>query len=196
MTMKHLCSASRQRGAVLMIGMVMLLMIMLIAVGLVRMSTRHTQIVNNEQVRAEAAAAANFALDQVLNQSYVDGNWTQYAGAGQAVNVNIGLTQMADSADGTTGTVAVTVSKLTSKRCRKVSTQEILQTIAAQPQNKACIYTPGNPPLSIGGTAAGSTSLCSDVLYEVEARANDPQLLSTSEPVTQGVEVLIGDDCP
>jgi len=195
--MEHLpCTASRQRGAVLLIGMVMLLMITLIAVGLIRMSTRHTQVVNNEQVRTEALTAANFALDQVMNQSYVDGDWPKYAGAGQTVNVNIGLTQMADSADGTTGTVAVSVSKLTTKRCRKVSTQEIMQTVTTQPQNRACIFTSGNPPLSIGGAAAGSTSLCSDVLYEMQALPNDPQLLSTSEPVTQGVEVLIGDDCP
>ena len=41
---------SDQAGAVLLIGMVMLLMVSLIAVSVIRLSTRHTQVVSNEQV--------------------------------------------------------------------------------------------------------------------------------------------------
>ena len=51
-----------------MVGMVMLLMLTLVAVGVIRMAGRHSQVVDNAQVRSEASAAGHYALDLVLNE--------------------------------------------------------------------------------------------------------------------------------
>jgi hypothetical protein len=188
-----------QRGAVLMIGMVMMLMVTLIAVGLIRLSMRHTQVVNNEQVRTEAVTAAHYALDQVMNQSYDAGNWTQYSGVGTNVNVNLGISQTADAADGT-GAIAVKVSKLANKRCRQLQNRELFEsdgTITAA--NRTCIRANTNSGLTIGTSNGGDPSVCSDILWEMQAEvdtASAPQMLNASTPVVQGVEMLVGGDCP
>lgn len=190
---------SRQRGAVLMIGMVMMLLVMMIAVSLVRLSMRHTQVVNNEQVRTEATTAANYALDTVINQSYAAGNWSKYSGStGATVNVNLGISQATDSADGT-GAVKVQVSNLTQKRCRKLQNRELMNADGTiSDSNKTCIASSGNSPLSIGTSSGGDPSACSNILWEMQAQVdttNSPEMLNASTPITQGVEQISGTDC-
>ena len=187
---------ARQRGAVLMVGMVMVLMITLIALSVIRLTARHTQVVNNEQVRTEATAAANFGLDTVLNQSFATGNWAQYSGsAGANINVNLGIRQSADANDGT-GAVPVKVNNLVSKRCRRIMNSELFSSDGSiTVKNKQCIYTP-QTNLSIGTASTGSA--CSTVLYEMQAgvdTANAADMLGASTPVIQGVDVLIGGGC-
>ena len=180
----------RQGGAVLLIGMIMLLMITLIAVSLIRMSTRHTQVVNNEQLRTEAVSAANYALDTVLNQAYVSATWNAYKLAGTTVKVNLGVTQAADSADGT-GAMSVTVSNLNCKRGRVLKNSELFDSSGqiTDDFDKTCIVSGGGSGLLIGGSGSADKSLCGTVLWDLQAQANDAALLSASVPVVQGVEL-------
>jgi hypothetical protein len=186
-----------QRGAVLMIGMVMMLMLTLVAIGLIRLSMRHTQVVNNEQVRTEAVTAANFALDTVLNKDYDAGNWPQYAGnTGATVSVNLGLSQAADAS---APTVSVKVSHLTQRRCRKLLNRELFEpdgTLSAS--NRTCISGGGSGGLFIGGGTGGRDSNCSTVLWEMQAEvdtAATPAMLNATTPVVQGVEQKSAVDC-
>ena len=59
-------SATRQRGATLLIGMVMLVMITLVVVAAYRITASNTQAVGNMQFRDEALAAANSVLEDVI----------------------------------------------------------------------------------------------------------------------------------
>src|SRR6266436_4303276 len=94
-----------QSGVVLMIAMVLVLMLTLVAVGVVRLSTRHTQVVSNEQVRTEATSAANYALDMVINEPAK--TWTDLkTSTGRVLNVNLGTQQ---ASDGNAPTIGVTV---------------------------------------------------------------------------------------
>lgn len=188
---------SAQSGAVLMIGMVMLLMVSLIAVSVIRLSTRNTQVVSNEQVRTEAVAAANYALDTVLNQPYT--TWDPYKAAGTTTSVNLGTSKASDTlADSTAGAMNVTVDNLTCKRARVLKNAELLK------KNPAGIYYVAATDSSCfgGGGSTGLTivdpskvgsptddSLCATVLYELQAKANDPKLLNAAPVVHQGVEV-------
>lgn len=186
-----------QRGAVLMIGMVMMLMLTLVAIGLIRLSMRHTQVVNNEQVRAEAVTAANYALDNVLNKDYDSGNWSQYAGnTGATVNVNLGLSQADDAS---APTVKVKVSHLTQRRCRKLLNRELFEpdgTLSSS--NRTCISGGGSGGLFIGGGTGGGESHCSTVLWEMQAEVDTtatPEMLNATTPVVQGVEQKAAVDC-
>lgn len=198
MKMKNVCRAHRaQSGAVLMIGMVMLLMISLVAVSVIRLSTRHTQIVSNEQVRTEAVAAANYALDTVLNQPYT--TWDPYKAAGTTTTVNLGTSKADDTtADSTAASTKVTIKNLECKRARVIKNSELLQ------KNSAGIYYVtatdtscfGGPPSTgltiVDPSKVGSPSddsLCATVLYDMQAQANDPKLLNAAPVVQQGVEV-------
>jgi Tfp pilus assembly protein PilX len=196
MKMSNVCRARRaQSGAVLLIGMVMLLMISLIAVSVIRLSTRHTQIVSNEQVRSEAVAAANYALDTVMNQPYTTWNPSYTTATGATTSVNLGTSKTADSA---AVSMSVAVKNLACKRARVIKNAELIQKNSAgvsyvAPTDTSCFGGGGSPGLTIvDTTATGSpsdNSLCATVLYDMQAQANDPKLLNAAPLVQQGVEV-------
>ncbi len=183
---------SRQSGAVLLVGIVMLLMVLLVAVGVIRLSTQHTQIVGNEQVRSEATTAANYALDLVLN-SPAD-TWDVYRGAGTTLPVNLGVVATADTA---ASSLDVRVSKLQCTRSRVVKNGELVKSTAAgtyyvSETDSPCFGGGGAPLTIVDPTALGAPnddSLCAEVLYEVEAVASANQLLAAASTVRQGVEV-------
>ena len=186
-------SRSRQSGAVLVIGLVMLLMITLVAVGVIRLSTRHTQVVNNEQVRTEAVSAANYALDLVINEPA--STWDDLkTAAGRVEQVNLGTSKAGDDAE---NAVSVTVRNMTCKRARVIKNAELVKTSGTMayvdPADTSCFGGSSSTGLTIVDTeAAGSTtgdSNCGAVLYEVAADAADPRLLDATARVVQGVEV-------
>lgn len=190
-------SRASQSGAVLLIGMIMLLMLMLIAVGVIRLSTSHTQIINNEQVRSEATAAANYALDMVLNAPA--DTWDGFKGStGVKSYINLGTSAAADSA---AVSVAVTVNNLTCKRSRILKNSELIKKSGAvyyvEAGDSSCFGGGGSPLTITDPTALGATnadSLCATVLYEVQATASDTKLLGATSTVVQGVEVRRGVD--
>jgi len=196
MKMSNACRACRaQSGVVLMIGMVMLLMISLIAISVIRLATRHTQVVGNEQVRTEAVAAANYALDTVMNQPYTTWDPSYRTAAGSTTSVNLGTSKAADS---TEVSMNVAVKNLACKRARVIKNAELVQKNSAgvtyvDPTDTSCFGGGGSPGLTIVDTNATGTpsdnSLCATVLYDMQAQANDPKLLNAAPLVQQGVEV-------
>lgn len=62
----------KQRGAALVVGLVMLMLITLLVTSAFQLSNTGLQSVGNVQTRAEAIAAANKALDQVLSSPFTD----------------------------------------------------------------------------------------------------------------------------
>lgn len=197
---------ARQRGAVLMVGLVLLLMLTLVAVGVVRLSMRHTQIVNNEQVRTEATAAAHYALDAVLNSPST--TWGVFAGnTGSTVFANLGTTQ---SADTEAASIPVNVKNLECRRGRLMKNSEFIKTRTSgghlvkyvEAADASCIKPAGGAGGGTGGGGggivivddsapgvAGDDSLCGTVLWEMQAQTTDPRLLASNTTVTQGVEV-------
>lgn len=185
-----------QRGITLLIGLVMLLVITLIAANVFQLTTLHTRVVNNDQVRTEAASAAHGALDIFLSTEVT--SWTPYE-TGERVQVNLG--NLAGFEAVSSETVAVVLEALHCKRSRVIKNAELVQGPAgAQYVAEADSYCfgSGSTPLTLVDTsAAGSPnddSLCASVLYEVQARTDDPKLLQARANITQGVEVRRGLD--
>ncbi|MBS0545875.1 MAG: hypothetical protein JSR40_19310 [Proteobacteria bacterium] len=185
--------AATQRGIVLIVGVVMLLMMTLIALALIRLGTRHTQVANNEQVRTEAVSAASYILDLLLNDSA--NTWTVYKGAGKTVTVNLGLSNTsATSADA----IGVTLHDLTCRSIRILPNSEFIKAGAAGginyvSQADASCFGGDSKQLTIVDSSASSTasgdSLCAQVLFEVQARTNAPQLLDANVAMTQGITI-------
>ena len=185
------CSSSRQRGIVLIVGIVMLVMMTLVALTLIRLGTRHTQVVNNEQVRTEAEAAANYALDLMLNNSA--STWTPYKGAGKVESINIGLSSTSATA---ADAIGVTLSNLTCRRIRVMENSEFIRSKTGfnyiSDSDASCFGSSGNQVTIVDSSAPGSgggDSLCAEVLFEIRARTNAPQLLDANVELTQGVQV-------
>ena len=60
----------RQRGAILIISLIMLVTLTLIAVTVINLSTVNLRIVNNMQVRLEATSSAQRMIDRVISQNF------------------------------------------------------------------------------------------------------------------------------
>ena len=184
---------SRQRGAVLIVGMVMLLLVTLIALAVVRLSTQHTRIVNNEQVRGEATSAANYALDMVLNAPAT--SWDGFKGAGSSAFVNLGV--VSAGGDNVANSVEVKVRNLDCRRARVLKNAELVKKSGAfyyvDKEDTSCFGGGGTPLTIVDPTKAGSPndgSLCASVLYDMQAQTlSANQLIGAGATVTQGVEV-------
>lgn len=66
-------SARAQRGATLLVGLVMLLVFTLLVSSAFNLSSTNLKVVDNMQVREESVAAANAAIEQVLGTNFVGG---------------------------------------------------------------------------------------------------------------------------
>ena len=72
-----------QRGAILAVGLIMLVLITVLVTSAFNLSTTNLMAVGNMQFRDQAVAAANKAIEQVLSSPFTD------APAGQVINVDI-----------------------------------------------------------------------------------------------------------
>jgi Tfp pilus assembly protein PilX len=190
--------ANEQKGATLLIGMIMLILITLMTLTVYRVSTTHTKVVNNEQLRSEAVSAANVALDAFLSTEV--STWNQYEGmVGKELGVNLG------NLDGTaaiaSNTVSVSLRNLECRRARVIKNSELIKESAGikyvTPDDSFCFGSGGTSLTIVDVSAIGSPSddsLCANVLYEVVAVSNDPKLLNASATISQGVEVRRGLD--
>jgi Tfp pilus assembly protein PilX len=183
----------RQSGMVLMVGMVMLLMLTLVAVAVIRMAGRHSQVVDNAQVRSEASAAGHYALDLVLNEPAT--TWDDLKTAsGRNMAVNLGSL---DRTDSSANSVNVAVRNMTCKRARIIKNVELVKRSGGvsyvDPVDASCFGGGSNTGLTIVdpdaiGSPTGDSN-CGTVLYEVQAQAADAKLLDATASVVQGVEV-------
>ena len=80
---KRLAGVSGQRGATLIIGLIMLVLITLIVVNAFTLSSSNLKSVGNMQVREEALAAGNLAIEQIIASPFAN------APTAQQINVDI-----------------------------------------------------------------------------------------------------------
>lgn len=59
-----------QRGAILIVSLIMLMVLSLLAVSAIRMSTTELRSINSTQARLEALSAAQRAIEQILNSNF------------------------------------------------------------------------------------------------------------------------------
>lgn len=69
--------AAAQRGATLIIGLIMMVLITLIVVNAFTLSSSNLKSVGNMQVRAEAVAAANLAIETMISAPFTNAIGTQ-----------------------------------------------------------------------------------------------------------------------
>ena len=191
-----------QRGAVLVTGLVMLILLMLVATAIIRMSMAHTQVVNNEQWRSEATAAANYALDTVLNTS--PDTWKKEPAVTE-IPVDIGLKGAADTAG---GLIKVSVKDLRCRQQRRIKNADLVRVkdgLFYVPEGDAtCFGSPGGPLVITDPTKVSvpnEFSTCVAQVVEMTASVSGvPELPNTQVDVTQGVELRlnlaeIDEDC-
>lgn len=74
---KWSAGAASQRGATLIVGLIMIVLITLIVVNAFTLSSSNLKSVGNMQVREEAIAAANKAVEQLISSPFTNSLGTQ-----------------------------------------------------------------------------------------------------------------------
>jgi Tfp pilus assembly protein PilX len=69
---KTFCYARKERGATLLVALIMMLLLTLMVSGSFSLSTINLKAVGNNQVRKEALASANAAVAQVIGTPFTD----------------------------------------------------------------------------------------------------------------------------
>ena len=176
----------REGGAVLFVALIMLLLMTLLAVAAMRLTTTNLQAVGNEQFATEAQAAADFALDQTVNnKDFIDI---------PILTQKVSLTQ----ADSTLDPLAlpVTLSVPACERYRLIKKSELVTQVGGQftvsSQDLPCfggLSSGGITTVDLSAVATSSDdSLCTTALFDVQADVNDPTS-SASVTVNQGIEL-------
>lgn len=84
-----------QKGSVLLLSLFMLMVMTMLALSAIKMGTVNLRTINNQQARSEAMAAAQDALDQVVNKNFTNniagtgGTYTVVKDAGKSYSVTV-----------------------------------------------------------------------------------------------------------
>lgn len=166
----------KQRGVVLVIGLMMLILLTLMAVAALKFGTSNFAVVANQQTRAEAVRSAEQVIDQIIeNQEIVMTGGTNLFGTGSnTVSIDI-------NGDGT-GDYSVVVAAPTCVK-RQVIPQNTLNFAVAD--DLGCARSVDQASLGVEGAAAGD-SICSTVTWDVTATASDA-FQQNNVSVVQGI---------
>lgn len=134
---------SRQRGVVLILSLIMLVVLTLLAISAIRLSTVNLRAVANAQVRSEAMSAAQRTIDSILSGNFTD----NIAGTQQVLTVAEG---------GKNYTVSVARPCLVS--LTPIKNVDLDLAIA---EDRKCIDTVSNP-----------YSACAQTIWQLQANAS------------------------
>lgn len=164
-----------ERGATLVIGLIMLVLLTLLGMSAFNSSTAYFKVIGNMQYQAEAGSAAQSALDQVLSHgAYFTAPTTAPTSIGVDVN-----------GDGDTDyTVALTQPCLLSTVT--ITTSELSPTNA---DDLKCLGTAvGKNTGIMSQNLSGGASECARVTWRVTATVTDSLTRATAQ-ITEGASV-------
>lgn len=175
---------NRQRGATLLVGLIMLVLMTLIAVTSFNLGRSNLQVVANMQNRAESVNSVKATLEEVISRTDFTNNPAAALINGCAAN-----TKCFDvNGDGTTD-VTVTLNPVPC--IKKTQIIKNSQLDLNKPNDFVC-STQAGQTLGITGSAIGN-SQCADTIWEVAAVAAD-NVTQASVTAIQGVAVRVSAD--
>ena len=173
------CAPRRERGATLIVTLVILLMLALIGFTAVGTSRMSVQVVGNAQFRQEAKAAAQQAIEFVLST----GVFTSSPDFIAANPIPIDVTG--------NGVPDYTVEMLPKPACIGVRKLKTFELDASQDSDIPCYKSAAVVGSGVLNSAAGSVeSYCADTRWEVSARVQDQTSRARVE-LRQGVGIRV-----
>ena len=186
---------NRQRGATLIVSLIMLLLITLLAISSFTLGKSNLQIVGNMQQRQQALAAAQSAVATVISSIQFTqtptnairnpcGGTTPCADGNVTVDCNGTNTACVDSnGDGVTDdNVAVTVA------CDSIQPIPVTALDYSNPNDAGCLIGASQNFGVVG--ASNNNSMCSNTVWDVQASATDA-VSGANSVVDQGVAVRV-----
>jgi len=173
--------SSRQQGATLVVGMIMLILISLLAVASFRLGKSDLQIVGNMQQRKQALSAAQQTIEQVISSTKFTATPTDAVFSPCNALQNTACVDVnGDGAPDVTVNIVVLCNAI----------QPILNSALnfSNPNDAGCLVGSGQDT-GVAGAASGN-SMCSSSVWDVQATAKD-NVTSAQYVVDQGVAVRV-----
>jgi Tfp pilus assembly protein PilX len=169
----------RQRGATLIVSLIMLVLITLLAVSSFSLGKGNVQIVGNMQQRGQAFAAAQQAVATTISS-------TQFTTTpANAIPAPCGVANTV--CVGVNGDGANDINVVVTPVCDSIQPITVQQALS-DPTLFNCVVGAGQDPGVVGAT--NSNSLCSNSVWDVQASATD-NLTGANLVVDQGVGVVV-----
>ena len=185
----------RQRGATLIIALIMLVLLTLFAVSSFNTAQTNVKVVGNMQQKAEALNAAQQAIETVVSSPQFIANPANAVPApcGTANTLCTDVT-----GDGVADFTATLIGpdyptgphQPTCVSVRVIKNQEL--NVLANPEDLGCSAAPVAGTAGVAGAMTGD-SLCANTIWEIRARAVSSSSGATAT-VTQGVGVRVSTD--
>lgn len=152
---------SPQRGATLVIGMIMLILVTLFVLAAINMSSTNLLVMGNEQARNEAIEAAQQVIEQVSSKDFTADPAGAVAFSPATVDV---------AGNGSTGySVAVAPPK-----CLNSIQVKLTELDATNPNDVPCFGSAASSAPGVPSGAGTGNSFCSSTQWDVSATATDP----------------------
>jgi Tfp pilus assembly protein PilX len=180
----------RAQGATLVVSMIMLILITLIAVTSFRLSSGNLAVVGNMQQRSQAQAAAQNAIEQVITNPLFTADPSHAVTSPCNGNANTLCTDV--NGDGVNDIVVQVGSvpasgTISSAPCLQQAKPVMNSSLDLSNANDASCVIGVGQTFGVTGSSSG-TSLCTDMLWEVDAQATDASSQAVSV-VSAGVKV-------
>jgi Tfp pilus assembly protein PilX len=174
---------SAQKGAVLVVALIMLLLITVLGVSSFNMSKGNLQIAGNLQSRQQAASLAHAAIEEAISSTtFIQGVFsTNCALEGQPAR----CTDI--NGDGVND-VAVRVTQANCVLVQALRNDDL--NLNPTSPNAGCAVGATSTAFGVSGAGTGENSLCSTALWDLNALGRD-LLLSTEVGVRQGVRLIV-----
>ena len=173
--------AQAQRGATLVIAMIMLMLLTLFVLAAVNMTSINFKVMGNEQGRNESIAGTQQAIEQLIS--------TDFTASPAPVTTNIDI-----NGDGNTDYVA-NIATPTCLNSIPIKTTDPQLNIT-NPNDVACFASSASSTSGIVPAVSGGNSLCNNTQWDVKGSVTDART-GSSVNVHQGigVRVAVGTAC-
>lgn len=179
---------ARQRGAVLIVALIMLLLITILAVTAFRLGKSNLEIVGNVQQRAQLLGSAQYAVNQTISSM----QFTATPANAVANPCNGAPNEVCTAANGGAGQdIDVKISPI----CVSVQPIPVSALNYSDPNDAGCLIGSSQ---NFGVTGASSNdSMCSYSVWNIHAAASD-QTTNASATIDEGAGVRVSSStsCP
>lgn len=176
-----------QRGATLIVSLIMLLLITLLAVTSFRLGNSNLQVVGNMQQRKQALAAAQSAVELVISSTQFTVTPSN-AIPNPCISPNTTCTDV--NGDGVTD-----ITTVVNPTCVAIEPIPVSALNFSNPNDAGCVVGADQSFGVVGGT--NNNSMCANSVWDVQATATDA-VTSAQYVIDEGsgVRVPVGDACP
>jgi type II secretory pathway pseudopilin PulG len=155
---------NRQRGATLIVSLIMLLLITMLAVTSFRLGSSDLQIAGNLQSRKQALAAAQGAIEQVISSTQFTATPTNAIPKPCGGNPNTTCTDI--NGDGVTD-----VTVVVNPTCVSIQPIPVASLDFSNPNDAGCLVGASQDFGVAGG--ANNNSMCANSVWDTQATATD-----------------------